>query len=155
MTHEYEGRIRWTGNDGRGTRTCGGYRRDFTLSVLGKPELSLSANRMFRGDGARHDPEDLFLASLAGCHMLTYLALAARAGIVVVDYEDTPRGLLALTPEGGQFDWIRLAPLVTVAEMAMHDQAQELHVAAHRQCFLASSCSVPIEVHPTIVTLEE
>ena len=43
-----------------------------------------SADPAFRGDRTRYNPEDLLVASLAACHMLWYLHLAADAGVVVV-----------------------------------------------------------------------
>ena len=47
------------------------------------------------------DPEEAFVAALASCHMLFFLSLAAREGIVVERYDDAPEGALAIDTDGG------------------------------------------------------
>ncbi|MFW6080133.1 MAG: OsmC family protein, partial [Gemmatimonadota bacterium] len=119
----------------------------------GKPELRGSAHPDFRGDPARHDPEDLFLAAVAACHMLAYLALCARRGVRVLRYEDRASGVLALDDDGGgRFTRIELRPLVVVDATSNTARARELHAEAHEACFIASSCSAPIACEPTVRT---
>lgn len=134
----------WEGNLGGGTATYDGYGRDFRLRIAGKPDLAGSANRMFRGNPAKQDPEDLFLAAVASCHMLAYLALCAKNGITVAAYADEPTGTLVLKPEGGgHFEIISLHPVVTISA-GDAVRAMELHELAHQRCFIANSSSVPI-----------
>lgn len=153
MKHEYQGCLRWNAG-GATTRDYASYPREYTVEVQGKAPLTLSANHAFRGSADLHDPEDLLLAAVSGCHMLTYLALCARAGVEVTAYADRAEGVLVTTPQGGHFEVIRLRPHVTVREPSMAHRAQELHEVAHRQCFIASSCRIPIEVHPGSATEE-
>ena len=137
-SHQYRSHLVWDGDRGR----------DYRVRVDGKLELHGSANPAFRGDASKHDPEDLFLAAIASCHMLSYLALCARGGIRVVAYEDDAGGTLVLDGKGGgRFEEVTLRPRVTVAEEDAA-RALELHHAAHEQCFIANSCSVPIRVEP-------
>src|SRR6266446_4252444 len=51
-------------------------------------------------DPAAVDPEEAFVASIASCHMLWFLSLAAQAGWVVDDYRDDATGLMARNAEG-------------------------------------------------------
>src|SRR6185436_20939887 len=103
-SHEYRTHLIGDGNRGDGTSSYAAYGREYRVVVQGKPELSGSANPAFRGDAGKHDPEDLFLAAIASCHMLSYLALCARNGIRVVSYEDQASGTLVLDPSsGGRF----------------------------------------------------
>jgi organic hydroperoxide reductase OsmC/OhrA len=149
-SHEYRSHLIWNGNRGDGTATYAGYGRDYAISIDGKPELHGSANAAFRGDPAVHDPEDLFLAAISSCHMLSYLALCARGGIQVVAYEDDAQGTLVLNASGGgRFEEVTLRPVVTIAA-GDPDVAQRLHEKAHELCFIASSCSVPIHHQATI-----
>ena len=143
-SHEYHTHIIWNGNLGDGTSSYAAYGRQYRIVIDGKPELAGSANPAFRGEPGKHDPEDLFLAAVASCHMLSYLALCARGGIRVVGYEDEASGTLVLNASGGgRFEEITLHPTVTIAEGdAAH--AAKLHETAHELCFIASSCSVPI-----------
>jgi organic hydroperoxide reductase OsmC/OhrA len=149
--HEYAARVRWTGNRGAGTAGYAAYGRRYDVLVDGKPDLAGSAHAAFRGDADRHDPEDLFLASISACHMLSYLALCARGGVRVTSYEDHARGTLALHPGGGgRFEEVVLRPAVTVADAETAVHAERLHDAAHGLCFIAGSCSVPIRVEPVV-----
>lgn len=143
-THEYAGHLVWTGNSGTGTSSYQAYGREYRLEIAGKPDLLGSAHRAFRGDPALHDPEDLFLAALSSCHMLSYLALCARSGIRVLSYEDRARGTLVLRGDGGAFSEVVLSPEVVVADAAEVDRALALHETAHEQCYIAASCAVPI-----------
>lgn len=143
--HTYNTQLIWDGNLGDGTSTYAGYGRQYRIVIQGKPELHGSADPMFRGEADTHNPEDLFLAAVSSCHMLTYLALCARNAIRVVDYRDDATGDLVLDAAGGgRFEEIVLHPIVTLADAADADRAMALHEKAHALCFIANSCSVPI-----------
>jgi organic hydroperoxide reductase OsmC/OhrA len=148
---EYRSALQWTGNTGTGTSSYNNYSRDYLLHTEGKPDLPGTAGHHFRGDPTRHDPEDHFLAAIAGCHLLSYLALAARNNVVVVDYRDEVTGVLSLEAGGGKFTSVMLRPVVTIAAGSDRERALALHDTAHEQCFIANSCSVPIHHEPTIV----
>jgi organic hydroperoxide reductase OsmC/OhrA len=151
MRHEYEADLVWTGNQGEGTATYSGYSREHRVRVAGKPELVLSADRLFRGDPGQHNPEDLLIAAIAGCHMLAYLALCARQGVNVIAYEDRAAGIMVTDRDGGgKFESVVLKPVVTIAADSDEQLALTLHHTAHQQCFIANSCSVPIGHEPTI-----
>ena len=151
--HHYRAQLIWSGNRGPGTTTYESYGRDFAVRVANKPDLPGSAAHVFRGDANRHDPEDWLLAALAGCHMLSYLALCARRGVVVVAYEDEAAAtLVAEVP--GRFTTAVLRPAVTVAGSAQVALAQELHAEAHARCFIANSVAFPVTVDASIRSLE-
>ena len=153
MQHEYASQLTWDGNLGNGTATYAGYGREYRINIAGKPALCGSADAAFRGDAAKHNPEDLLLAALSACHMLAYLALCARRGISVLSYEDSARATLSTRADGsGKFEAVLLAPMVTIAPTADRALAAELHHTAHEQCFIANSCSVPVDHKATILT---
>src|SRR5258706_10558564 len=91
-SHAYAARLIWEGNTGEGTAGYRTYSRAYRVLVPGKPDLPGSADPAFRGEADKHNPEDLFLAAISACHMLSYLALCATQGIRVVAYEDEARG---------------------------------------------------------------
>lgn len=149
--HEYAARLVWSGNTGEGTVSYTGYSRGYRVLISGKPELAGTADTAFRGDADKHNPEDLFLSAIAACHMLTYLALCAGRGVRVLGYEDAARGTMRTMPRGGgRFEQVTLHPSVTIASQQDSALAMELHEAAHDQCFIANSCSIPIRCEPTI-----
>jgi len=149
--HEYVARLTWDGNRGDGTASYEGYGRGYRVHSEGKPDLVGSADPMFRGDGAVHNPEDLFLAAISSCHMLSYLALCARRGVRVLVYTDEARGTLRFDGTGGgRFVEVTLSPRVTIAGDSDLALAQQLHEPAHQTCYVASSCSVPIRRRATV-----
>ncbi len=114
-----------------------------------------SADPMFRGSRELPNPEDLFLAALSSCHMLSYLALCARQGVSVLSYEDHASGTLVFTADGGgRFEEVTLSPVVTIADGAKLPLAESLHAEAHRLCYIASSSSTDVR-HAAMVSAAE
>ncbi|MBN9184414.1 MAG: OsmC family protein, partial [Microbacterium sp.] len=126
--HRYRLGARWTGDRGTGTSGYRDYDRAVTLSVDGKPDLLASADKPFRGDPSRWNPEDLLLAALSECHLLSYLHACVQAGVVVVGYEDDASGVMVEDGKGGgSFAEVVLRPRVVVAEAGMTDAATAAH----------------------------
>jgi organic hydroperoxide reductase OsmC/OhrA len=149
--HDYKAHLTWEGNLGEGTATYAGYGRQYRVSIAGKPDLGGSADPAFRGDPEKHNPEDLLLAAISSCHMLSYLALCARARIAVVAYEDEATGTMMLEANGGgRFVEVTLHPVVTLAPGSDVARAERFHETAHGLCFIANSCNFPIR-HEAIV----
>ena len=142
--HHYAARLTWTGAAEGGTTSYRAYSRRHQLAVEGKPMLDLTADPVFRGDPAIHNPEDLLLAGLSSCHMLTYLSLAARQGLVVTAYEDQATGTMREVGGGGHFTEVVLNPVVTIAAGQDAALAEHLHEQAGRDCFLAASMNFPV-----------
>ena len=150
-SHEYTSHLRWTGASQGPTRSYTDYSRDYVVEITGKAPLHGSADPLFRGDASLRNPEDLLMASLSGCHLLTYLSLAARAGLHVVGYEDAASGTLMLEGGGGHFAEVVLRPKVTIAPGHDSALAERLHEAAHRDCFIAASVNFPVRHEVVIV----
>lgn len=146
-THRYELNLAWTGAGEAGTASYRSYRRDFTVTAPGKPELAGSSDPAFLGDAGRYNPEELLVASLSSCHMLWYLHLCARARIVVLAYRDRSRGVMEEDDDGsGCFTGVELRPVVTLADSADTARAAALHDDAHQLCFIARSVNFPVSV---------
>ncbi len=149
--HSYEVRTVWTGNLGEGTSGYRAYRRRNEVSGDGRPVIQGSADRTFRGDADRWDPERLLVASLSQCHMLSYLHQCADAGVVVTACEDHAAGTMITDADGGgRFTEVVLRPAVRVADESMVEPARALHDRAHQLCFIASSVSFPVRHEPTV-----
>jgi organic hydroperoxide reductase OsmC/OhrA len=149
--HGYKAHLVWEGNLGDGTTTYTGYGRKYRLKIDGKPDLLGSADPVFRGDANVYNPEDLFVAALSSCHLLSYLALCARTKINVVAYEDEASGTVVMRPDGGgKFESVTLRPIVTIAPGSDEKRALELHETAHDLCFIAASVSIPVLQEPQI-----
>lgn len=150
--HRYELSVEWTGNDGEGTKTYRGYRRDHTITVPGKPVLPGSSDPCFRGDASRYNPEELLLAAVSGCHMLSYLHRCAANGINVIEYRDAATGVMRENTDGsGEFVRVVLHPHVTIAPGDDAEKARALHHDAHQVCFIARSVNFPIAVEAEVI----
>ena len=153
--HQYSLTVQWTGNKGEGTSSYRAYNRNHTILADNKPAIMGSSDPAFRGDKTRYNPEELLVASLSTCHMLSYLHLCAVAGVVVVDYTDNARGTMEETADGGgHFTEVILYPAVIVSEPSMIEKANELHHRANELCFIAKSCNFPVRHQPTCRAVE-
>jgi organic hydroperoxide reductase OsmC/OhrA len=149
--HRYALTVTWTGNLGEGTASYRGYSRDHDVEIPGIPVLRGSADPTFHGDRTRCNPEQLLLAALAQCHMLSFLHVAVKHGVVVSAYEDHAEGLMRTNRDGsGQFESVTLKPRVTVAAPTAVE-LEELHAEANRLCFIARSVNFPVLHEPSTV----
>lgn len=153
--HGYAITVSWTGNRGEGTSTYRSYGRDHVLRGEGKRHsIDGSADRTFHGDADRWNPEELVIAALAQCHMLSYLHVAADAGVVVVDYVDAASGTLHTRADGsGALTEAVLRPVVTIRD-GDPAVADALHARAAQLCFIANSVSFPVRHEARTVLAE-
>ncbi|MEV4755395.1 OsmC family protein [Micromonospora sp. NPDC049559] len=150
-THSYELTVDWTGAGESGTANYRVYGRDHEVTADGPAPLLGSADPTFRGTTDRWNPEQLLVASLSQCHMLSYLSLCARGRVVVTAYTDRPVGTMVESGDGGHFTDVLLRPRVTVAAPEMVAEATALHATAHEVCFIASSVNFPVRHEPVIL----
>jgi organic hydroperoxide reductase OsmC/OhrA len=151
-THHFACRTVWTGAAEGPVRDYDSYSRTYEVAIEGKPTLTGSSAGEFKGDESKHNPEDLLLVALSTCHMLSYLALAARAGIEVRAYVDAAEATMAMKDGAVRFTDAILRPRVTVAPGADRAKAAALHDKAHKICFIANSVSFPVRHEAVIET---
>jgi organic hydroperoxide reductase OsmC/OhrA len=152
MQHDYTARVAWTGNRGAGTQTYRGYDRTWNIATPGKPVVACSNDPLLGGDPTLPNPEDLLLASLAACHMLWYLHLASKAGVVVTGYTDDPLGVGESEADGtGRFVKAVLRPQIELAAGSDLAVADAIHGRIHAHCFIARLVNFPVEVAATYV----
>lgn len=150
--HHYEIRTTWTGNLGDGTATYRAYKRDHEISGAAKSMvIPGSSDPAFRGDPARYNPEELLVAALSTCHMLSLLHLCADAKISVTSYTDQASGTMAQEPDGsGHFTQVMLRPEMKITDAGRIQEAEALHVRAHELCFIANSVNFPVRCTPRV-----
>lgn len=119
--------------------------KNHLIRMEGKPDLSVSAAKIFKGDPELYNPEELLLSSLASCHMMSYLYCCAQEKIEVLSYTDSAEALLETNEDGsGRVSLVTLHPIVTIVKEEQIQQAIELHVKANKLCFIANSCNFPV-----------
>ncbi|GAC1653660.1 MAG: OsmC family protein [Vulcanimicrobiaceae bacterium] len=146
--HVYTAKSSWRGETG----DYRSYTRNHTVAIGAKPALDLSADPSFRGDPALYNPEELLLAALASCHLLSYLALCARNGVNVVTYEDRATGTMAMKDGAIRFTEVLLRPECRVRGNL--ERARQLHERAHAECFIANSVNFPVRHEAVVILLD-
>jgi organic hydroperoxide reductase OsmC/OhrA len=145
--------IEWRRGDAAFTDSC--YSRAHVWRFDGGVEVPASASPhvvpppLGRADAV--DPEEAFVAALASCHMLWFLSLAARRGFVVDSYSDQATGLMERDKRGRMaITRVTLRPLAVFSGPRVPDRAglDELHHAAHEQCFIANSVRTEVFCEP-------
>ncbi len=152
--HRFAARLRWTGAASGPALDYATYSRDYVVEIDGKPQLRGSADPHFRGDGSLHNPEDLLVAALSACHLLSYLAQCSRAGIAVVAYDDDASGEMTLIDGKIRFREVMLRPRVAIADGARIAEATALHERAHADCFIANSVNFPVRHEATVTSAQ-
>ncbi len=149
IDHHFSVSTEWLGNLGTGTSAYRAYSRDNLVSAAGKRAIDGSSAKPFRGDAERWNPEELLIAALSQCHMLSYLHVAVSNGIVVTAYEDDAIGTMQQEGDGGHFTSVTLRPRVTISS-GDPELAMALHARASELCFIASSVNFPVLHEPTL-----
>lgn len=145
---EHHATLTWTrGESGFGYKE---YPRTHTWTFPRSGQtLKAAAAPAFLGAEDCVDPEEAYVAALASCHMLTFLAIASRSGFVVDRYVDHPVGFL----EKGENGKLWLSRIELHPEIAFSGEKQpspeelaSLHDKSHHECFLANSVRTTVTV---------
>lgn len=145
--HEYRTQLAWSGS----TSDYRSYSRTHQVHMA-DGQWQISADPAFRGDSSLPNPEQLLVAAASSCQLLSFLAVAARAGVEVLEYADDATGEMPVAREAMRVTRIVLRPRVTVrgadavlVERLMHE--------AHEQCYIANSLTSEIVLEPHIETV--
>jgi organic hydroperoxide reductase OsmC/OhrA len=141
--------VHWTGTHTGTPESEPGYTKWHEILVANRAPLLASAPVVYGGDALGYNPEELMLASLSSCHLLTFLAVAARAKVHVVAYRAAGHGQLDMKEGKIRFVGATLTPHVTVQSQAALDRLAALHQKAHANCFMANSVNFPVLVEAT------
>ena len=148
---EHKAIVKWAQSQGDFVK--GTYSREHTWTFDGGMTIAASSSpaavRPPFSNPANVDPEEAFVAALSSCHMLTYLYVAARKGFEVAGYEDEAVGVMTKNDRG--IPWVSsvvLHPRIvyTGAKSPTREDEEQMHHAAHEQCFIANSVKTDIKV---------
>lgn len=145
-----EHNIRLTWSDGGKPFTYESYPREHQIAFKnGQDTITASASPVYRGDGSHGDPEDMLVAALSSCHMLSFLAICAKKKLTVKSYQDDAVGFLEHDSSGGGKLWITRVILRPKVECdADTATLEQVHHLAHEACFIANSVKTEVTVEP-------
>ena len=154
MAEAFTCHLVWSGAATGPTLDANRFSRDLAVSFDGgggaapPPAIEMSAAAAYKGDGSRLNPEVLFVSALSSCQALTYLFLAARAGVAVTAYSDDAEGHLGIVDGKMRVSRVTLRPSITLAADADQARAEALVKKAHEQCFISSSVTTRLTIEP-------
>ena len=143
---EHKIALQWT--KGEVPFTYDAYPRNHRIAFKNGEAITFSAATAYKGDATKGDPEDMLVAALSSCHMLTFLAIACKKKFVVKSYRDDAVGFLE--NDGGKLWMTRVILRPEVEFEAAPDAAalEQLHHLAHEACFVANSVKTDVRVEP-------
>jgi organic hydroperoxide reductase OsmC/OhrA len=126
------------------------YSRDHTAKFKNGQAVGMSATPKYLGSTSKVDPEEMLVASLSSCHMLTFLAIAAQKKLVIDSYDVDAVGVMARNAEGKlAITQVTLRPRIVFSGAAPDEATLEhMHHDSHEQCFIASSVKCEVSVEP-------
>ena len=141
-----EHRIALSWERGDAPFTYDAYPRNHAITFKNGPPVIFSASPAYKGDADKGDPEDMLLAALSSCHMLSFLAIAAKKKVTVDSYQDDAVGFLQ--NDNGKWWLARVTLRPKVNSDADAALLAEIHHLAHEACFIANSVKTQIDIEP-------
>ena len=143
--------IKWTVKESGEDFLKGRFSRAHAVSFDGGTEIPASASPHVVGKWAVEaavDPEEMLVAALSSCHMLSFLHLARLAGFIVTAYEDHAEGVTEeIAPGRLAVTRVKLRPKIEWASAApAKPELDRLHHEAHEICFIANSVKTEVTV---------
>ena len=146
--HDYEAHVSWRGS------TAAGYEGYGRAHEAGAPPaaavMTLSSDPAFRGDPTLLNPEQLVVLAAASCQLLSFLAVAARARLDVLEYEDDAEAHMDEGDRPARINRITLRPRVVLAAGPTQERVEHLLEVAHKECFIANSLTSEMTIEPKI-----
>ena len=147
--HYYAVTCRWDGSTGAGYEV---YTRDHAVTAPpAQAELRMSSDPAFRGDSKRLNPEQLLVMAASSCQLLSFLAVAARKRMDVVEYEDRAEGFMPEDDKPIRVTRVVLRPRIVVKGAVDEAAVRKAVELGHEQCFIANSLKTTVSVEPEIV----
>ena len=141
-----EHKIALTWEKGDAPFTYDAYPRTHEIAFKGGAPETFSAAPAYKGDASKGDPEDMLVAALSSCHMLSFLAIATKKKIIVDSYQDDAVGFLE--NDNGKWWMARVILRPKVVCSADASTLIEIHHLAHEACFIANSVKTSVTVEP-------
>ncbi len=132
----YQNEVRWKAG------------RRGTASGSGKPDLEVSSPPEFKGEAGFWTPEDLFLASINTCVMLTFVAFAQSKGLEFLEYQSRAEGMLENVEGKYRFTEVSLHPRLRLKSTEDAERARKILDDAEANCLVSNSVTSTVKLFP-------
>lgn len=144
---DYVAKLNWA--LGEAKLAPGEYSTNHRMRFAGGLEATMTSAPDYGGDARFVNPEEAVAAALSSCHMMTFLALCAKAGWKLTGYRDAAVARLGKTEDGRtRVESITLHPEMDFepGHEVSRAKLEEMHERAHRYCFVANALSCQMDV---------
>ena len=144
---EHKANVQWA--RGKNEFNHESYNRDHAVTYESGIEIKASAAPAFHGNPDYVDPEEALVGALSSCHMLTFLAIAAKKRLTVESYEDDAVGFLEKNGDGRMaVTRATLRPKVVWGgdKTPTSEEIEKIHEKAHQACFIANSVLTAVTI---------
>ena len=134
---------------GNGELNYGKYTTDHKIKINDAILLNAGSATEYGGSPNNLNPEQALAAAISSCHMMTFLALAAKMKWPVITYEDKAVAYLGKNSKGNMsVNKIELNPKITFQNnFSVSDKEMaKMQDRSHRYCFIANSLSEEVEI---------
>ena len=138
LPHRYEVRI------------AGGPVGHASLASSGVPDLATAAPTDFGGPGDAWSPEQLLVAAVEACFLLTFRALAQASRIEFTSLAVDGEGIVDRADGGMRFTEIILRPRIALPAGADLTRVRRALEKAEKTCLVSASLSTPIRLEPEV-----
>ncbi len=132
----FESDVRWT------------QARECTISAPGNPDLAMSSPPEFKGTPGLWSPEDMFVASINVCTLMTFLAYSQHKNLPLASYESSVEGVLEYSNGKYRFTEITLHPQLTLKSEDDIERARAILLDAHNNCLISNSIVAQVKILP-------
>jgi len=115
----------------------------------------LSADPPFLGQPEKLNPLQLVVVAASSCQLLSFLAIAARARVQVLEYDDHAEAEMPEDDKPMRLTKITLRPRIVVGPGVKEERVLKFTEMAHKQCYIANSLSTEVAVEPTVEIREK
>jgi organic hydroperoxide reductase OsmC/OhrA len=120
--------------------------KDCNVCATGKPDIQLSSPPEFKGRAGVWTPEDMFVASVNVCTLMTFVAYARHKSLGLTEYESSVEGVLEYSNGKYRFTEITLHPHVTVKTQEEIELARQILQDAHDNCLVINSIVAQVKL---------
>ncbi len=125
------------------------YNRKHTLFFNGGPKIEIDSSANFIRNPQFHSPEELLIASLSSCLLLTFLSICCKEGYIINSY--FAQGYCQLDEKQHRVSDIVLCPVISFEGHTKPEKKilEELFNQAHKDCFIINSLKTEIRINPS------
>jgi organic hydroperoxide reductase OsmC/OhrA len=117
-------------------------------SAPGKPDIEIGSPPEFKGEAGVWVPEEMLVAALNACMMLTFVAFAQGKKLEFVAYESAAEGLLENVDGKYRIVEVSVRPTLLLSSETDIAVARRIMAEVKANCFISNSITAEVKLAP-------